>query len=124
MPWSGLSSCGPAIRGGHGQRGSGTEGDVHDRILRKDDLAPACDEVPVDGTSPSVCAHEDSVGVVLEGGADDDPDELVSRCASGYGTGGADVVLASAADQRQADGCPGGEKAGFGGSGFGAAFGV
>ena len=57
-------------------------------------------------------------------GADDDPDELVSGCASGYGAGGADVPLAAAADQRQTDGCAGGEIAGLGGSGFGAAFGV
>ena len=62
--------------------------------------------------------------MVLIGGADDDPDELVSGCASGYGTGGADVVLAAAADQRQTNGCAGGEIAGLGGSGFGAAFGV
>jgi hypothetical protein len=62
--------------------------------------------------------------MVLIGGADDDPDELVSGCASGYGTGGADVVLAAAADQRQTDGYARGDVAGLGGSGFGAAFGV
>src|SRR5580700_12073284 len=124
MSWSGPSSCGSVIGGGHGQRGAVAEADVHGGVLGEDDLASACEEVPVDGTAASVGAHEDGVGMVLIGGADDDPDELVSGCASGYGSGGADVVPAAAADQRQTDGCAGGEIAGLGRSGFGAAFGV
>src|SRR5580698_11457142 len=100
MPWSGLSSCGSAIGGGHGQRGAVAEADVHGGVLGEDDLASAREEVPVDGAAASVGAHEDGVGVVLEDGADDDHDEIVSGCAFGYGAGGADVPLADAADQR------------------------
>src|SRR3984885_6627893 len=124
VPWSGPSSCGSATSVGHGQRGAVAEADVHGGVFGEDDLASAREEVPVDGAAASVGAHEDGVGVVLEGGADDDPDELVSGCTSGYWAGSADVVLAAAADQGQTNGCAGGEVAGLGGSRFGAAFGV
>src|ERR1700733_13936337 len=78
VPWSGPSSCGSATSVGHGQRGAVAEADVHGGVFGEDDLASAREEIPVDGAAASVGAHEDGVGVVLEEGADDDPDELVS----------------------------------------------
>src|ERR1700690_2469143 len=118
MPWSGPSSCGSAISVGHGQRGAVAEADVHGGVLGEDDLASAREEVPVDGAAASVGTHEDGVGVVLVESADDDPDELVSGCASGYGAGGVDVGLAYGTVAGKTDGCAGGGKAGLGGSGF------